>query len=445
MTAHQPMGVGRSAAAGRPAGERRARADADGLEDLDAAAMSYAERCSRHADASSRCPDQHDPDQHDPDQHATGRHGRGRDGSDRPTGNSPTGNSPTGNSAAGNGVAGTAVLREQLIRLCLPFAGRIARRYRGRGESFEDIEQVARLGLVKAIDRYDPARGSFTAYAVITISGEIKRHFRDRTWGVHVPRRMQELILDVGHATTDLTCSLARAPTAEEIAQRLHVPVGSVLRAMESSGSYAPASLNAPLAEDGGAEIGDLVGRVDGALEMVDDRVTVVGLLLRLPLRERRVLALRFYGNHTQAEIAAVLGISQMHVSRLINRALTWLREAMVTDSRGQFAGTPYRTGLTIATFGHGAGLVVRVRGEVDRDNAERLRVGLRGAIRSSGSVVVDLSGVPLMDAAGIAVLRDAASAAAVADTGLTLRGAQPYVAKILSYAGMSRLTAEVG
>ncbi|MET0419567.1 MAG: sigma-70 family RNA polymerase sigma factor, partial [Actinoplanes sp.] len=283
--------------------------------------------------------------------------------------------------------------------------------------------------------------GSFTAYAVITISGEIKRHFRDRTWGVHVPRRMQELILEVGHAATDLTGTLARTPTAEEIAVRLDVTVGAVLEAMESSASYAPSSLNAPLADDGG-EVGDLVGGPDGALEMVDDRLTVAGLLLRLPVRERRMLAMRFYGNHTQAEIAAELGISQMHVSRLLNRALTWLREAMLSDEPPAFTGegVPYRAGLEISTCRDARGLVVRVRGEVDRDNAERLRIGLRRAIGEDGPVVVDLTGVPLLDAAGIAVLRDAASAAAVAQSELALSGAQPYVAQILAFAGMSAL-----
>jgi RNA polymerase sigma-B factor len=340
--------------------------------------------------------------------------------------------------AAATAYAEGRLLRADLIGVCLPFAGRISRRFRGRGESLEDIEQVARLGLVKAIDRYDPARGSFTAYAVITISGEIKRHLRDRTWGVHVPRRMQELILEVGHTATDLTGSLSRTPTIEEIARRMDVPVGTVLKAMASSASFAPSSLNAPLG-DGGGEIGDLMGELDGALEMVDDRLTVAGLLLRMPARERRILALRFFGNHTQAEIAAELGISQMHVSRLLTRSLTWLREAMLSDTPLPCAGAG-ESGLELTVVDHTAGRVVRVRGEVDRDNAERLRIGLRGAITGTGSVVVDLSAVPLMDAAGIAVLRDAASAAAVADAELTVSGAQPYVARVLSFAGMSNL-----
>lgn len=346
--------------------------------------------------------------------------------------------------SAAAGVGERAGLREGLVRRCLPFAGRIAHRYRGRGESMEDLEQVARLGLVKAVDRYDPARGSFTAYAVITISGEIKRHFRDRTWGVHVPRRVQELLLEVGHATTALTAALARTPTPDEIAARLKVRVDEVLEALESSAGYSPASLNAPL--DGDGEVGDLIGGPDGALEMVDDRLTVADLLVRLPARERRMLAMRFYGNHTQVEIAEVLGVSQMHVSRLLTRALAWLREAMLSDEPPAWPGEgsgPYRADLELSLLRDGRRAVMRVRGEVDRDTAERLRIGLRGAIGSpeTDAVVVDLAGVPLIDAAGIAVLRDAAGAAAVAGVGFTLSDAQSYVAQILAFSGMPELS----
>ncbi|WP_374272744.1 SigB/SigF/SigG family RNA polymerase sigma factor [Actinoplanes sp. M2I2] len=344
------------------------------------------------------------------------------------------------------GPAERAALRDTLTRLCLPFAGRLARRYRGRGETFEDIEQVARLGLVKAIDRYDPERGSFTAYAVITISGEIKRHFRDKTWGVHVPRRVQDLSLEVGHATMALTTALSRTPTAAEIAARLNVPVAAVLEAQESSAGYSPSSLNAPVGGgDGAAEFGDLLGDFDGDLELVDDKVTVADLLMRLPARERRMLAMRFYGNRTQAEIAAELGISQMHVSRLLSRALAWLREAMLSDTPPRWEGAESRSErhpLQVEAVREGSLVIARVRGEVDRDTAERMRLGLRHAIALAGRdrVVIDLSGVPLLDAAGIAVLVDAASAAAVAEIPFSLTGAQPYVASILSVTGLARL-----
>ncbi|MEU8239832.1 SigB/SigF/SigG family RNA polymerase sigma factor [Actinoplanes missouriensis] len=333
-------------------------------------------------------------------------------------------------------------LRETLIRYCLPFAGRLARRYRGRGEYLEDLEQVARLGLVKAIDRYDPERGSFTAYAVITISGELKRHFRDRTWGVHVPRRVQDLSLEVGHASTVLTSTLARTPSIAELAAHLRVTEAAVLEAVESAAGYSPASLNAPVTGDGLAEFGDLIGDVDDDLESVTDKLTVTDLLMRLPARERRMLAMRFYGNRTQAEIAAELGISQMHVSRLLSRALAWLREAMLSDTTPRWEGAESRAGqhhgMQVLVDAEDAAVVVRVRGEVDRDTVERLRIGLRHAIGSgAGAVVVDFSGVPLVDAAGVAVLVEAARAADEARVGLCVSGAQPYVARVLAVSGL--------
>jgi len=338
-----------------------------------------------------------------------------------------------------------ARLRAQFTAFCLPFAGRLARRYRDRGEPLEDLEQVARLGLLKAVDRYDPDRGSFTAYAVITISGEIKRHFRDRTWGVHVPRRVQDLSLEVGHASMVLTSMLSRTPTPAELAERLKVTEEAVLEALESAAGYSPASLNAPVhGNDGPAEFGDLLGGADADLEMVDDKVTVAGLLLRLPPRERQMLAMRFYGNRTQAEIAAELGISQMHVSRLLSRALGWLREAMLSDvpPRWEGANPASEHGMQVSVHREDGALRVRIRGEVDRDTAERLRTGLRQAMRTAAPdpLLIDLSGVPLMDAGGVAVLLDAASSAAAGGMPLTLVGAQPYVSRILAVSGLAHL-----
>ncbi|GGN66911.1 hypothetical protein GCM10010112_29830 [Actinoplanes lobatus] len=335
------------------------------------------------------------------------------------------------------------LLREDLLRHCLPFAGRLARRYRGRGEHMEDLEQVARLGLVKAVDRYDPGRGSFTAYAVITISGELKRHFRDRTWGVHVPRRVQDLSLEVGHASMVLTSALARTPTVAELAEHLGVSEPAVLEAVESAAGYSPASLNAPVAGDGAAEFGDLIGEVDEDLESVTDKLTVTDLLLRLPARERRMLAMRFYGNRTQAEIAAELGISQMHVSRLLSRALSWLREAMLSDAPPPWEGecrAGHQHGMDVSVTRDGTALRVRVCGEVDRDTAERLRTGLRHAITTGGaaSVVVDLTAVPLLDAAGVSVLLDAVRVADRAGREIRMSGAQPYVARILAVSGLA-------
>ena len=329
--------------------------------------------------------------------------------------------------------------RRDFTVACLPFAGRLARRYRGRGESLEDLVQVARLGLVKAVDRYEPARGSFTAYALVTIHGEIKRHFRDKTWDLHVPRRMQDLSLEVGRATQTMTMALARTPTAAELARHLSVSEAAVRDAQGSSAGYATASLNAPLG-DGFSELGDMLGGADADLEKVDDLVTVEGLIRRLPERDRRLLTLRFHGNRTQAQIAAELGISQMHVSRLLSRALAGLREAMLSDAaplRGPRVGD-----LRLRLIERDEGVVVVVvDGEVDRDNSERLRTGLRHAVRrASEAVVADLSGVPLMDAAGISALLDVAAAASAAGVGLRLTGVQPYAAKVMAFGGLSPL-----
>ncbi|MFG2011384.1 SigB/SigF/SigG family RNA polymerase sigma factor [Micromonospora sp. NPDC048868] len=333
--------------------------------------------------------------------------------------------------------------RDDLVRFALPFAGRLARRYRGRGEPLEDLEQVARLGLVNAVDRYDPERGSFTAYAAITIVGEIKRHFRDRTWGVHVPRRLRDLILEVGQATSALTSELSRAPTVAELAERLETPQEEILAALESAAGYSPASLNAPVGGESSAEFGDLVGESDNALESVDDRVTVSGLLHRLPWRERRILAMRFYGNQTQAEIAARFGISQMHVSRLLSRALTWLRQAMLADAPPPWqngtaeSAEPAKTRISVRH--NGDRVVVEVGGEVDRDGADQLRRAMLEAVTGQpAEVVVDLVGAGGFDAGGIAALMAGREAAARTGVPLRLTRVQPAVRRSLTAAGLA-------
>ncbi|MEV4630599.1 SigB/SigF/SigG family RNA polymerase sigma factor [Micromonospora sp. NPDC049523] len=335
--------------------------------------------------------------------------------------------------------------RDDLVRFALPFAGRLARRYRGRGEPLEDLEQVARLGLVNAVDRYDPERGSFTAYAAITIVGEIKRHFRDRTWGVHVPRRLRDLILEVGQATAALTSELSRAPTVAELATRLETPQEEILAALESAAGYSPASLNAPVGGESSAEFGDLVGESDADLESVDDRVTVSGLLGRLPWRERRILAMRFYGNQTQAEIAARFGISQMHVSRLLSRALTWLRQAMLAD-----APAPWQAGgvdpdapeTRLSVRQSGDRTVIAIGGELDRDTSDQLRRAVVEAVTSGqpAEVVVDLVDVGLLEPGGIAALIAGRDAAARSGVALKLTRAQPGVRHSLASAGLAPL-----
>jgi RNA polymerase sigma-B factor len=335
-------------------------------------------------------------------------------------------------------------LRDDFVGQALPFARRLARRYRGRGEPPEDLEQVARLGLVKTVDRYDPERGSFTAYAIVTITGEIKRHFRNHTWGVHVPRRLQDLSLEIGRANVTLTGRLARSPSAAELAAHLQVDVAEVLAAQTSAAAHTPASLNLPLDTTGGVEVGDLIGAHDRELGLVDDRATVDRLLCHLPERERRMLALRFYGNLSQSEIAEALEVSQMHVSRLLSRALTWLREAMMSDAAPAWTAaddTDHRLRLT--TNCRDETIWASVTGEIDRDNADRLREDLLSTVRCCARIprlVIDLAGVPLLDAAGVAVLLAVSEAARVRGVRVRVTGLQPWVARIVAVSGLRHL-----
>ena len=338
-------------------------------------------------------------------------------------------------------------LRSDFIGAALPFARRLARRYRGRGEPVDDLEQVARLGLVKSVNRYDPERGSFTAYAIVTITGELKRHFRNHGWGVHVPRRLQDLSLEVGQARAALTAGLSRRPTEEEVADRLGVPVTDVREAVVSGAAYSPGSLNAHADGYEGVEVGDLIGADDPDLDLVDDRTSVERLICRLPERERRILGLRFYGNLSQAEIARELDVSQMHVSRLLARALAWLRQAMLTDTVPPWAGadeTDHR--LELAIHFHADVIEIRVSGEIDRDNAGHMRDELLAVLRDGGRMrhlTVDLAGVPLLDAAGIGVLVTVHEAARVRGVEIRVTGLQAYVEKIVAASGLQDLLAQ--
>ncbi len=334
-------------------------------------------------------------------------------------------------------------LRDEFVREALPFAGRLARRYRGRGEPSDDLEQVARLGLVKTVDRFDPERGSFTAYAILTITGEIKRHFRDHTWGVHVPRGQQDRVLEFVHARAALTSELARTPTLAELAQRLGLAESEVLGAQTSAAAHSTESLNSPLGDNpNGTEMGDLLGALDADLNLVDERATVETLLCEIPARERRLLALRFWGNLSQVEIAEELGISQMHVSRLLSRALTWLREAMLSDTPPPWTGSggpEHRVALTAGPDGVHA----RVHGEIDRDNTTMVRRELLTAATTCGHgrrLVIDLSGVPLLSAAGIGMLSTVHAVARGRDVTMLVTGVQPYVARVLKISGLREL-----
>lgn len=227
-----------------------------------------------------------------------------------------------------------ARLRARIIEDLLPLATHLAARFRNRGEPFDDLVQVANLALIKAVDGFDPHRGvSFSSYAVPFIAGELKRHFRDKTWHVRVPRRLQELSLQINRATDELTQQLGRSPTVADLATNLGIGEEETIEALEAAGAYHSLSLDAPAGgEDGASTLVDLIGTEDSELAEVDARVALPPLLATLPSREQRILAMRFFGNLTQSQIAAELGISQMHVSRLITKALTTLRHALLDE-----------------------------------------------------------------------------------------------------------------
>jgi RNA polymerase sigma-B factor len=218
--------------------------------------------------------------------------------------------------------------RERLIEHFMPLARRLASRYRHSGESLDDLGQVACLGLIKAIDRFDPAAGPFPRFAVPTITGEIKRHFRDKGWSMRVPRELQERTIDVGDAVDHLATELGRSPTAKDVARFTRLSLEDVLEAMEAAGAYSPMSLDSP--QPGGDDEEDhalvqTLGSEDPNFLLAEWRPTVHAALRTLPARERLILRLRFADDLTQTEIADRIGISQMHVSRLLRRALDTL------------------------------------------------------------------------------------------------------------------------
>ncbi len=225
-------------------------------------------------------------------------------------------------------------LRGVLVEMHLPLVEYLARRFRNRGEWLDDLTQVATIGLIKSIDRFDLERGvEFSTYATPTIVGEIKRHFRDKGWAVRVPRRLQELKLSLTKAIGELAQREGRAPTVSELAAHLQMSEEEVLEGLESANAYSTVSLDAPDSGDEDAPaVADSLGIVDEALEGVEYRESLKPLLERLPPREKKILLLRFFGNLTQSQIAAELGISQMHVSRLLARTLTQLRDGLTNE-----------------------------------------------------------------------------------------------------------------
>jgi RNA polymerase sigma-B factor len=226
---------------------------------------------------------------------------------------------------------GDLAAREELVERFLPLARDLALRYTYTDEPFDDLLQVASLGLIKAIDRFEPGRGTkFTSYAAPTILGELKRHFRDKGWSLHVPRDLQERTLAVSRATEALSKELGRSPKVREVAEQLGCSVEQVLEAQEAAASYEAASLDAPAArdDDESASLVDLLGREDSAYELVEDREAIASTWHSLPEVERKVVELRFMHDLTQREIGEQIGYSQMHVSRLLRRALTRLERA---------------------------------------------------------------------------------------------------------------------
>ncbi len=223
-------------------------------------------------------------------------------------------------------------IREQLVLAHMSLSSYLARKFSNRGEPLEDLIQVAQIGLLKAIDRYDPTRGvQFTTYATVTIVGEIKRHFRDKYWSVRVPRRLRELNNALMKTAETMAQRLGRSPTMAEIAEETGVPFEEVVEAFELGRAYNPASLDAEVGEGGDAEhastLLDSLGEEDPALRHLEDRHTIQGALAALPERHREILRLRYYDGLSQAEIARRLSISQMHVSRIQRDAIVKLRE----------------------------------------------------------------------------------------------------------------------
>jgi RNA polymerase sigma-B factor len=226
-------------------------------------------------------------------------------------------------------------LRDELVALHLPLVEHLARRFRNRGEPYDDLLQVGTIGLIKAVMRFDTDRGvEFSTYATPTVIGEIKRHFRDKGWAVRVPRRLQDLRIQLTAATAELSQAQGRAPTVAELAINLGVSEDEVLEGLESANAYATISLDSGGEGDDGESHAmlDTLGSEDDALEGVVYRESLKPLLAALPPRERRILLLRFFRNMTQSEIAAELNISQMHVSRLLGRTLATLREGLLTE-----------------------------------------------------------------------------------------------------------------
>jgi RNA polymerase sigma-B factor len=225
--------------------------------------------------------------------------------------------------------SGDVELRNELVEEHLALARGFARRYRDRGVAVEDLEQVARLSLIGAVERFDPEVGvRFATFAGRTIDGELKRHFRDKAWSVRVPRQYQDLGVAVRAALDTLAKELGRSPTIPELAEAVGAETDEVLATMEAAQAFRADSIDVPLAgEDSGSSVADTLRTSDAGPAMIEDREMIGGLLATLPERERQIVELRFFAERSQRDIATEIGISQMHVSRLLRKALDTLRD----------------------------------------------------------------------------------------------------------------------
>jgi RNA polymerase sigma-B factor len=223
-------------------------------------------------------------------------------------------------------------LRNKLVTGYLPVVQHIARRFAGRGEPVDDLEQAGTVGLLNAVDRFEPNRGiDFLSYAVPTITGEVRRHFRDRTWSMRVPRRLKDLQSSINSAVGPLSQELNRAPRPSEIAARLGISTEEVVEGLDAQQAYRSTSLD-ELVAGADTALTDTLGTADVELDKVEYRQTLAPLLDELPERERTILVLRFFGNMTQTQIADRVGISQMHVSRLLAQTVAGLRRRLLAD-----------------------------------------------------------------------------------------------------------------
>lgn len=228
--------------------------------------------------------------------------------------------------------SGDERLRNELVEEHLGLAHQLARRFTNRGEPYDDLVQVASMALVKSVDRFEPDRGvEFSTFATRTIIGELKRHFRDKGWAIRAPRRIQELYLAVRPAIESLTQELGRPPTVVEIAETVGASEEAVLEALEASQRYRTASIDAPDRQEGSISL--RLGQVDSGYAGTDDRMLLAASVAGLPEREQTIIKLRFVDGLTQSEIATQVGLSQMHVSRLLSSSLAQLKDAFTRDS----------------------------------------------------------------------------------------------------------------